>query len=81
MSGVIRLADHARHRSTDGDLDAVEGAIRLVACGAARRVVLVNLMDPAGVLPRVVALGQRVGVPVRGERSTGCLAIVVGPLP
>jgi hypothetical protein len=78
MSVLIRLADHAPDQVTSDDLDSVEGAIRLIDAGAARRVVLVNLADAEEVLPLAIAAGQQVGITVRGDRSTGRLAIEVG---
>jgi hypothetical protein len=78
VSDLIRLADHAHDRWTELDLDTVEGAIRLVASGAARRVVVVSLGDAATTLPWAIAAGQRAGIRVRGDRATGRLAIEVG---
>jgi hypothetical protein len=77
VSDLIHLADHAHDRRTELDLDTVEGAIRMVASGAARRIVLVNLTQAAAILPVAIATGQRAGVIVRGDRSTGNLAIEV----
>jgi hypothetical protein len=79
VARLISLVDHVRDVTIQRDLDAVGGAIILVALGQARRVILANLRSSEAILPSAVALGQSAGVVVRGNRTTGRLAIDVGP--
>jgi hypothetical protein len=74
----VRLSSQVPDRTRDLDMETVRGAIELVAARAARRVVLVNLAEAVAVLPEAIAIGQREGVPVRGDRRHGNLAIEVG---
>lgn len=65
-------------QAIDPDVEAIRGAVALVAAGTATRVTFVNFADPDQVLGAAVAIGQAAGVPVRPERGTGATAIVVG---
>jgi hypothetical protein len=76
---LVSFWDHAGTRLAERDLHKVEVAITLVVLGAATRVTIGNLADPEAVLGAAVARGQWAGVGVRGDRSTGRLAIQVGP--
>jgi len=62
------------------DLREVAAAIGLVASGAAVRVLLVCLADPASVAPAGIALAQIAGVAFAVERTRAARqTIVVGP--
>ncbi len=67
-------------RAPDADLPRVadiEAAVAIVAAADARQVVLVGLPDPRDLLPRAMAIGQRVGVRVRLDHAPTGDALVV----
>jgi CheY-like chemotaxis protein len=76
MGEIIRLAEHARETQSAG-MAVLRGAITMVASGAATRMLLANLPDVDTLLPQAMAMGQRLGVAVRADRSRGGLAVLV----
>jgi hypothetical protein len=62
-------------------LELIEGAVRLVASGAARRVSLGSIAAAEAVAPSAAAIAQRYGVHLTLQRGpNGLAAILVGPL-
>ncbi|MGZ6271264.1 MAG: hypothetical protein ACXWO7_10605 [Candidatus Limnocylindrales bacterium] len=80
-SARILPLEPALDREREHELELVEGAVRLVASGAARRVSLGSLAEADAIAASGAAIAQTYGVRFQVERRPdGGSAIVVGPL-
>jgi hypothetical protein len=70
---------HAREIPQRRDLAEIAAAIALVTNGIARSVGLVNLADPLHSAGAGAAQASAAGVEFRLDRSSGNVAVVVGP--